>query len=84
MCSIRDAVILADKEYTEESIRLAANSDMLRSKGFALFVVDQNGGLTLTYSVSGLSVAEIRGLDYYRKDVGFADYDPKTKLHSEK
>ena len=62
---------MEEKQYDEESIRLVANSEMLKSRGFMLFAVDPNGRLTACGDTSCLNQAEFNGLLKYVNDYNF-------------
>ncbi|HET8688166.1 MAG TPA: hypothetical protein VFM18_16145 [Methanosarcina sp.] len=53
------------KEHNHESIRLMANDQLLKSKGFLLFCVDDFGVLTMCGDSSDLNPAEQWGLENY-------------------
>jgi hypothetical protein len=53
------------REYNHESIRLRANDQLLKSKGFLLFCVDSFGALEMCGDTSELSPSEQWGLDSY-------------------
>lgn len=53
------------KEHNHESIRLAANDLMLKSKGFLLFTVDEFGTLSMCGDSRDLNPAEQWGLENY-------------------
>lgn len=53
------------KEHNHESIRLAANDLMLKSKGFLLFTVDAYGTLSMCGSSIDLNPAEQWGFENY-------------------
>jgi hypothetical protein len=54
------------KTYTNETIKLRASELLLKSKGFMLFTVEDNGELMICAGTSSLNPAEIRGLDDWR------------------
>jgi hypothetical protein len=64
------------KIYTDETIKLRANELLLKSKGFMLFTVEENGELMICADTSSLNPAEMRGLDDWRhEDVCPDDFD---------
>lgn len=58
-----------EEPYDRERLFLEVNETLLRSKGYVVVYVDQNGNLGKGYDVSGCNPAEQRGLFSYLQEM---------------